>query len=151
MTDFNNAGLTPNSPLTCDYDNPSNNIIPTPQIFQNNITPEENKNFGEYLYIKVYYGSYQILLFSFFIFWIILCIILIIISFIFFYSYINFISMLLPLFGFIIGSCTTSVYYIVYDSSQKILILKRETVFKCIKKIEIIRINDIQKVIFKKI
>ncbi len=37
-----------------------------------------------------------------------------------------------------------------YDSSQKRIILIKEKIFKCIKKNEIIQINDIRKVIFKK-
>ncbi len=48
------------------------------------------------------------------------------------------------------GCCFTSSYYIVFDSSQKIIILKKERIFKCIKKSQIIQINDIGKVIFRK-
>ncbi len=150
MTDFNNAGLTPNSPLTCDYDNPSNNINQTPQIFQNNITPEEDKNSGEYIIYRSPYDSVYFIILSSIIFCIIFCIVIIIISFIFFYSYISYISLLIPIFGFIMGSCIDSDFYIIYDSSKKRLILKIKNIFKIIKKRQIIKINDIQNVIFKK-
>ena len=55
-----------------------------------------------------------------------------------------------PIFFLLKGSCITYGYYIVYDFSQKRFILKKEKIFKCFKKDQIIQINDIKKVIFKK-
>jgi len=56
MTDCNYQNSTNSnqkySPLTNDYDNPSNNITSEPQIIQTNITPKENnlnKNSREYI------------------------------------------------------------------------------------------------------
>jgi len=59
-------------------------------------------------------------------------------------------TILFPIFGLLLGCCFTSSYYIIYDFSQKRIILIKEKIFKCIKKNEIIQINDIRKVIFKK-
>ena len=158
MTDFNyQNSINSNqkySPLTSDYDNPSNNITRVPQIIQTNITPEENnlnKNTGEYIIYKTPYGCCQI--FSFICF-----IIVIIFSFFFALIFISsnpnngfvYFTILFPIFGLLLGFCFTSSYYIIYDSSQKRIILKKEKIFNCIKKNEIIQINDIRKVIFKK-
>ena len=59
-------------------------------------------------------------------------------------------TILFPIFGLLLGCCFTSSYYIIYDFSQKRIILIKEKIFKCIKKNEIIQINDIRKVIFKR-
>ena len=125
MTDFNyQNSINSNqkySPLTSDYDNPSNNITRVPQIIQTNITPEENnlnKNTGEYIIYKTPYGCCQI--FSFICF-----IIVIIFSFFFALIFISsnpnngfvYFTILFPIFGLLLGFCFTSSYYIVYDSS----------------------------------
>ncbi len=66
MTDFNYQNSTNSnqkySPLTNDYDNPSNNITPETQIIQTNITPKHNlkKNSREYIIYETPYSCCQI-------------------------------------------------------------------------------------------
>ena len=154
MTDFNNQNNTDStqkySPLTSDSVNLSNNITPEPQIIQTNITPEENKlnNSREYIIYKTPYNSYQILSFN------IMVLFSFIITIVIINEYYNngftYLSILLPIFFLFLGSCITYRYYIVYDPSPKRIILRKEKIFKCIKKNQIIQINDIKKVIFKK-
>ena len=157
MTDFNNQNNTNSdqiySPLTNDYDNPSNNIIPEPQIIQTNITPEENNlnnNSGEYIIYKTPYGSSQASVVFCFIIVIIFGVILALTSINNIDNSSVYLTILFPIFGLLLGCCITSSYYIAYDSSQKIIILTTEKLFKCIKNKQIIQINDIQKVIFKR-
>ena len=157
MTDFNNQNNTDStpkySPLTSDYDNPSNNITQEPQIIQTNITPEENnlnKSSGEYTIYRSPYGFEQI---CELIFLIIFSVFFPILIFIFFRDFENYFLAFLtfpPIFGIIVGFCVTSSYYIIYDSSQKTIILKREKIFKCFKRSQIIQMYDIQKVILEK-
>jgi len=152
MTDFNNQNNTDPtqkySPLTTDYVNPSNNITPDTQIIQTKITPEENNlnNSKEDIIYKTPYESCQILSFN------IMLVVSIFISTIAIIANFNnvfvYLSLLLPLIFLFMGSCITFRYYIAYDSSQKKIILKKEKIFKCFKKNQIIQINDIRKVIF---
>jgi len=141
------------TPLTNEYDTPSNKTIQGPQIIQAVITPKENnlnKNSGEYTIYKNPYDINHI-------FCLIILIIMAIFGFIYFifnfkefgnYSYF---VLFLPVTCFILGFCLPSVYYIIYDSSQKRIILKRAKLFKCIiTTSNIIQINDIQKVILEK-
>ena len=154
MTDFNNQNNTDPtqkySPLTTDYVNPSNNITPDTQIIQTKITPEENNlnNSKEDIIYKTPYESCQILSFN------IMLVVSIFISTIAIIANFNnvfvYLSLLLPLIFLFMGSCITFRYYIAYDSSQKKIILKKEKIFKCFKKNQIIQINDIRKVIFKR-
>ena len=158
MSDFNNQkniDSTPNySPLTNDYDNPSYNITQDPHIIQANIISEENslnKNSGEYTIYKTPYGCVHIFLFIIFIIFSIISLFIPILGFLKFNDGImKYISILFPLLFLIMGFCITSVYYIIYDSSQKRIILKRAKIFKCITLNQIIQINDIQKVTLDK-
>ena len=154
MTDFNNQNNTDltqkYSPLTSDSDNPSYNITPEPQIIQTNITPEENKlnNSTEYIIYKTPYNSYQILSFNIMVLFSFIINIIIIIE-----NYNNvftYLSIMLTIFFLFLGCCITYCYYIIYDSSLKRIILRKEKIFKCIKKNQIIQINDIKKITFKK-
>ena len=154
MSDFNNqnniASAQNYSPLTNDYNNPSSNMTQEPQIIQTNITPKENglnKNPGEYTIYKTPYGFCQICPLITLIIMIVGSIIFIFFVLKMFDSYFIYIQILFPICCFIMGFCITSVYYIIYDSSQKRIILKRDKIFKTS---EIIKINDIQKVNFEK-
>ena len=141
------------SPIINDCDFPSNNAIQDPQIIQTNNTPEENnlnQNPGENIIYKTPFGCCQIFSFCCFI-------IVIIFGFIFALVAISniandsvFISFIFPIFAIIIGCCCNSSYYIIYDSIQKRIILRQEKIFNCIKTNQIIQINDIQRVVFKK-
>jgi len=149
MTDSNQQY----SPIINEYGYPSNNITPEPQIIQTNITPEENnlnKNSGENIIYKTPFGCGQVFFLFFFI-------IVIIFGVVFSSSAISninddsvIITLLFPIFCIIIGCCCNSSYYIIYDSIQKRIILRQEKIFKCIKTNQIIQINDIQRVVFKK-
>ena len=142
------------TPLTNEYDTPSNNTVQGPQIIQANITPEGNslnKNSGEYIIYKSPYDSSHIIILISLIMCIIFCFIIIIII-IFNVSKIFVCGVLIfPATYFILGCCISSDNYIIYDSSQKRIILKTGKIFKCITTTSnIIQINDIQKVIFEK-
>ena len=144
----------------CDY--PSNNITPEPKIIKTNITPEENdlnKNSGENIIYKNSYCCNQVCFFLFFSLTLIFSIIFLIFAFGFSSSTFNNINefsafiiiiLLFPIFAILIGFCENSSYYIIYDSIQKRIILRKVKIYKCIKTNEIIQISDIQRVVFKK-
>ena len=121
-----------------------------PKIIQNSITPEVNSQNKEYIIYKTPFGSIQIFMFIMMIFVIIFSIIFLIAFTFIAKSYLVLLSLFFPLFICMMGFYFNSAYFILYNSSLKILILKKVKVFFCVKKSEIIPINNIETVILER-
>ena len=141
------------SPLTNDYDSPSYNITQDPHIIQDNIIPKENnpnKNSGEYIIYKTPYDCGYICIFILLIIFIIISLLFAIFAFLNFDGIQKYIFFVFPLICFLCGLSCTSVYYIIYDSSKKRILLKGKKIFSCIAYMYKIQINEIQKVTIEK-
>ena len=144
MSIFNNQNYI-NSPKN--YSPLNNDNTQEPNIKKVNISLDEN---GYYIIYKTPYGFRQIMEFSCLIISIIFGILFSVYFIIFSDSNQRYLSLILPLLFCFIGFSCNSIHYILLDPSQKRIILKKEKMFDCISKCQIIQINDIKKIILEK-
>ena len=151
MSIFNNQNYINSprnySPLYNDNNTYSNNLTQKPNIKKANISLDEN---GYYIIYKTPYGFRQIIEISCLIISIIFGILFSVFFIIFSDSNLRYLSLILPLLLCFIGFNCNSIHYILLDPSQKRIILKKEKMFDCISKCQIIQINNIKKIILEK-